>query len=106
MSLKGLGPRIRRYRQAKQWRQEELARRTCLSVSYIGMLERGEKLPKLATFVRIANALEVTADQLLADAFDRGYQIKVSQYTEQIGRLPLGDQKRIYDVLDTLLKNP
>ena len=106
MALEGLGPRIRSYRQAKQWRQEELARRTCLSVSYIGMLERGEKLPKLATFVRIANALEATADELLADALDQGYRIKISQYTERVGCLSPVDQKRIYDVLDTLLKNP
>ncbi len=106
MSLQGLGPRIRQFRQAKRWRQEQLAQKTSLSVSYIGMLERGEKLPKLSTFVRIANALEVTADELLSDVLDRGYQIKVSQYTDRIGSLPPVEQKRIYDVLDTLLKNP
>ena len=106
MSIQGLGPRIRQFRQEKRWRQEELARKTSLSISYIGMLERGEKLPKLSTFVRIANALGVTADELLADALDQGYQIKVSQYTDRIGKLSPVEQKRIYDVLDTLLKNP
>ena len=50
-----IGRQIRSRREANRWTQEELASRVGLSVSYIGMLERGEKLPKLITFLRIAN---------------------------------------------------
>lgn len=106
MAVKGLGKRIRFYRQQRNWKQEELAERTGLSISYIGMLERGEKEPKLDTFVLIANTLGVSANELLADCLDMGYQIKFSKYTEQIGALPAAGQKRIYDTLEVLLKNP
>lgn len=105
MALKGLGNRIRQYRQVKKWLQEDLAERAGLSVSYIGMLERDEKFPKLDTLIRIADELDVTPNELLVDSLKRGYEIKISKYTEQIGALPPAEQERIYDVLDSLLKN-
>ena len=105
MALKGLGNRIRQYRQNKKWLQEDLAEKTGLSVSYIGMLERDEKFPKLDTLMRIADELDVTPNELLVDNLKHGYEIKISKYTEQIGSLPPVEQDRIYDVLDSLLKN-
>ena len=105
MANEGLGRRIRSRREQKRWTQEELARQVGLSVSYIGMLERGEKLPKLSTFLRLANTLNASADELLADELNTGYTVAVTQYTEEIGRLPREEQKRIYRVLDTLIKN-
>ena len=105
MTVKGLGKQIRHYRLKKNWRQEELAEAAGLSTSYIGMLERDEKSPKLDTFVHLANILEASADELLSDSLENGYQIKLSKYTEQISSLSAADQKRIFDVLDTLLKN-
>ncbi len=100
-----IGRRIRLHRETNRWTQEELARRAGLSVSYIGMLERGEKLPKLRTFLRLANTLGASADELLAEELDTGYTVTVSQYTERIGRLSQEEQRRIYQVLDTMLKH-
>lgn len=44
-----------------------LLKKVGISIAYTGMIERGEKIPKLETFIRIANVLEVSADLLLAD---------------------------------------
>ena len=71
-----IGKRIRTIREEKGWKQEVFAEKVGLSPTYIGMIERGEKIPKLETFVRIANVLNVSA-----------------------GR------ERIYDVIDTLLRH-
>jgi transcriptional regulator with XRE-family HTH domain len=45
--------------------QEALAARAGLSVSYISMLERGQRTPPLDTLESIAKALAVTASALL-----------------------------------------
>ena len=95
-----IGRQIRSRREANRWTQEELASRVGLSVSYIGMLERGEKLPKLIT-----NTLKASADELLAEELDTGYTVTVTKYTERIGHLPKEEQQRIYQVLDTMLRH-
>jgi len=100
-----IGKRIRKCRESKGWKQETFAEKAGLSVSYIGMIERGEKLPKLETFIVIANVLEVSADILLADVLTTGYTIKNSLLSEKIGRLGKEDQEQIYDVIDTMLKH-
>lgn len=67
MTTDSIGRNIRKYRMEKKMRQEDLAEKTGLSANYIGMLERGEKLPALDTFISILNALEITADAVLCD---------------------------------------
>lgn len=105
MDLVSLGHNIRKYRVAQNLRQEDLAELTGLSSNYIGMMERGEKTPSLETFICIANALHVSADVLLADMLDCGFEVKSTQLTEKLDKLPLDERQRIYDVVDTLLKH-
>ena len=49
----------------------------------MGMIERGEKVPKLETFITIANVLGVSSDLLLADVISVGYNIKSSEMSEK-----------------------
>lgn len=51
MDLSGIGKQIREARLQKSWNQDQLAEKTNLSLAYIGMIERGEKIPKLETFI-------------------------------------------------------
>lgn len=104
MELKDIGKRIREKRLEKSWSQEDLAERVNLSAVYIGMIERGEKLPKLETFIKIVNVLEVSADELLVDVIDQGFEIQLSKYTEQIGKLNENEQKRIYKIIEAYLQ--
>ena len=64
----GIGARIKYYRMEKQLSQENLAERTELSHVYISYLERGERTPSLESIINIANALNVSADDLLSDS--------------------------------------
>ena len=84
-------------------RQEELAEKLDLSASYIGMIERGKKVPRLETFVEIANVLEVSADELLCGVVDHGYEIRMSEYTKRIGKISQEKRKLIYSLLDVCL---
>ncbi|MCM1494489.1 MAG: helix-turn-helix transcriptional regulator [Bacteroides sp.] len=103
MDLKAIGKRIKEKRLERSWSQENLSEKVGLSPVYIGMIERGEKQPKLETFIRIANALNVSADEILADVLIQGYKIKVSKYTEQIASLSEAEQKRLFNVIEAFL---
>ena len=104
MNSSSIGKRIRKYREAKGWRQEDFAEKIGLSVTYTGMIERGEKVPKLETFITIVNTLEVSADSLLADVLLTGYNVKSSEITEEIALLKPSERDRIYDVVNTMIE--
>lgn len=82
-----------------------MAEKIGVSTNYISMVERGEKVPSLETFINIFNALEVSADMVLADVLGKGYIVKNSILNEKISKLDSGDRNRIYEVIDTLLKH-
>ena len=86
-------------------RQEDLAEKADISVNYIGMLERGEKVPSLETFITIANALGVSADMLLKDVLDKGYEVKTSLLSEKLSEVSPETRETIYDVADTILRH-
>lgn len=52
-------------RRGKRMTQETLAKKAGISVSYVSMLERGERCPFLPTLESIARALSVPAISLL-----------------------------------------
>ena len=105
MKLDSIGKIIREYRLSRKLRQEDLAEKTGLSPNYIGMVERGEKIPSLETFICIANTLGVSADMLLTDVLDTGYTVKNSLLTEQMSKLTREDREKIYDVITAMMKH-
>jgi transcriptional regulator with XRE-family HTH domain len=100
-----IGKRIRQYREEQRMTQEKLAEKTNLSVTYIGMIERGERLPRLDKFIEIANALGVSSELLLADVLVTGYKVKISKIAEQLEKLPEEERTRIYEVVETMIKH-
>ena len=100
-----IGKNIRKYRLEKKLRQEDLAERAGLSTNYIGMVERGEKIPALETFVTILNVLKVSADVILADVLVTGYTVKDSLLAEKMAKLSKDERERIYAVIDTLIQH-
>lgn len=104
MELETIGRNIKKYRIEKKLRQEDLAEKTDLSANYIGMVERGKKIPSLETFISILNALEISADMVLADVLKQGYVVKNSLFSEDMQKLSQEDRERIYLVIETLIK--
>ncbi len=105
MDLKSIGPNIRKYRLERGMKQEQLAELTNLSANYIGMVERADKIPSLTTFIRIINALNVSADMVLGDILNNKYEIRSSLVFDKIGNLPDKDQQLIYAVIDAMLEH-
>lgn len=104
MELVSIGKNIRKYRQQKKMRQEDLAEKAGLSVNYIGMIERGDKIPALDTFITIVNALGVSADMILCDVVDTGYTVKASLLTDQLASLSKEEQERFFAISDAFFK--
>ena len=105
MKLDTIGKNIRKFREIKKLRQEDLAEKTDLTTNYIGMIERGEKIPSLETFINILNSLGVSADMVLSDVLDNGYTVKDSFLNEKLEKLVPEDRNRIYEVIDTMMKH-
>lgn len=105
MKLDTIGKNIRKFREIKKLRQEDLAEKTDLITNYIGMIERGEKIPSLETFINILNSLGVSADMVLSDVLDNGYKVKDSLLNEKLEKLVPEDRNRIYEVIDTMMKH-
>lgn len=105
MKLDTIGKNIRKFREIKKLRQEDLAEKTDLTTNYIGMIERGEKIPSLETFINILSSLGVSADMVLSDVLDNGYTVKDSLLNEKLEKLVPEDRNRIYEVIDTMMKH-
>ncbi len=103
MNLKTIGKNIRKYRKEKDIRQDKLAEMADLSTNYIGMIERGEKVPSLETFLKICEALDVSADMLLADTNYNGYRVKDSILSDKLNTLPEDERNKIYEIIDVMI---
>lgn len=103
MKYESIGKNIRKYRIEKKMRQEDLAEKTDLSTTYIGMVERGEKIPSLETFLSILNALSISADLVLYEELNTGYEIKISLLNEKLETLSAKDKTLVYNVVDAII---
>lgn len=56
---------VRRFREALGISQEKLAERADLHRTYMGAIERSEKIPSLVTVVKLAKALNVDISELI-----------------------------------------
>ena len=104
MDLKAVGQRIKDAREAKNLTQEELAALVNLSSTHVRVIERGLKVTKLDTFVAIANALDVSADELLVDVVAHSVTGVSNRLSDKISSLPMKEQKKIIKVIQALIE--
>ena len=99
MNLKAVGRRFKAARERKHLTQEQLAEIVDLSPMHVSVIERGVKPPKLETFVALANALEVSADELLQDTVDHAMESNASEIATLIQSLPRQDQQKLLSAI-------
>lgn len=81
------GVNLARCRAAAGISQEELSFRASLHRTQISLLERGERMPRVDTALRLAGSLGVPLDDLVAGLEWRpGYEVVVHGSWEVIGR--------------------
>jgi transcriptional regulator with XRE-family HTH domain len=106
MDFTKAGKQIRKYRMSLDLKQAQLAEQAGLSTDYISKMERGVRIPKLPNFIRVINALGVTADEILMDVLPKKtYDNRIQEYVERIGKMPDSEQERIFKILEAYLEN-
>lgn len=84
--------------------QEALAEKVGISWNYLGAIEREVKTPKLETLVRIINALEVSADDVMLDVILVGRKVQCTKLEEQIQNLSEKSQEKLLRIIEFLIK--
>lgn len=105
MNKTTLGLRIREARQAKGFSRQILAEKAGTGEVYLGEIERGLKMPSLSTFIRIVDALDLSADYLLRDELPSGKEFVLNEITQKLQHLTPKQRKTAADILDAYLGN-
>ena len=103
MESVALGKRIRESRINKGYTQQDLADRAEIGVVYISEIERGIKMPSLNIFIKIVDALDVSADYVLRDELPSGKEYVCTEITEKLLVLTPGQRKTASDILTAYL---
>ncbi len=93
-----IGERIREARMAKKMSQQELATKANISLPHISDIEHGKQTMKLMTFVKIIEALQISADVILranVPTVNQLYQNELSQIIEDCTPAEIESLKRI-----------
>jgi len=67
-TLVAIGGAIRRIRKLRSLSQEKLALLAEVDPSYLGRVERGDNAPAILTLKKLADSLQVSMAELMADA--------------------------------------
>ena len=102
MDAKTLGANIAKYRRAAGMTQEAVADKCGLTGAYLRQIELGFKVPRLETFLKIAEALNASADLLLADNLSTAFTTRSTELSEKISALSPEKQAFILDAIQML----
>ena len=98
-----LGKRIRESRIQRGYTQKELADRADIGTVYLSEIERGVKMPSLDTFIKIVEALEISADYVLRDELSSGKEYICMEMTEKLLSLTPNQRKTAAAILNAYL---
>ncbi len=74
-----IGQRIRKFRKAQGYSQEQLAEQVGISTTHMSHIETGNTKLSLPVLVDISNALHTTTDELLFNNADNQKQIAIKE---------------------------
>lgn len=102
------GCQLRAARKGHSWTQTELATKAGLSLEMIGMLERGQAAPSLATIEKLSDTLNVHCTTLLdgpANEIPGLDRVRIVQrIMRKLSEAPDAELGGIEQVIDTLIK--
>ena len=85
--------------------QEQLAEKMDISTTHMSAIERGVSGVTVEKLVQIINCLDCTADDLFCDVIHTGYRNKSSRLYDLIADLPAKEQQKIFNVVETMVRN-
>ena len=107
-NLKEIGLRIAQARKKKSMSQADLAEKAQVSISHISDIENGKKQIGIEIFIRITEALNVSADWLLRASNNEVKQIQRNEFDELLSDCTAAERKYLlrimHDVKEALFK--
>ena len=99
-----LGPRLKDARVKKGMTIQRLADEVGVMGNYISQMESGDKMPSMDTFIRLANTLDVTADDLLCDYLNAEKQVVNKKVNVDISSLDKSQQRFIEQLVALIIQ--
>lgn len=96
-----IGSRIREIRKSKKMTQEKLAELSGVEPSNISHIERAATKLSLPTLVSIANALDVTLDEIVYDNLNRSSHVSVKLIDDLLADCSPEELKALAEVIKT-----
>ncbi|MFN4227868.1 MAG: helix-turn-helix domain-containing protein [Candidatus Ratteibacteria bacterium] len=103
---KDLGKKIREIRKAKKYTQSELAWAIGVSPNFIGLIERGKKIPSLKTLLKISKTFQIPISYFFEEF---KYQIPeedllIKKISSLLKETSEEDKKVIYKLVKSIIK--
>ena len=99
-----LGQKIRALRKERKQTLETLAEAADIGLVYLGEIERGIKMPSLKTFIKLVNALDVSADELIGLETKSGRDYYAQKLSEQMQSLTQEETAAVLSILETTIQ--
>jgi len=77
-----LGRKVKAFRKRRGFSQLKLSEMIDRSPTYISYIERGSKCMSLNTLILLANALNVSADELLSDSLENTIKVSAHDFAD------------------------
>ncbi len=97
-----IGKMIRRYRKSMGVTQAELAEISGIEPSNISHIERGATKVSLPTLVKIANALNVSLDDLVYESINNNRHISVKMFEEELIDCSASELMALVEIVKTV----
>ncbi len=100
-----LGKKLKEARIKKSYTQEVLAETADIGTMYLSEIERGIKMPSLKIFIKLVEALDISADYVLRDELSSGQAYVLNDITEKLVHLTPAQRKGAVDILEAYIKS-
>lgn len=98
-----IGQNIKKFRVAKGLTQNKLDEKSGIEPSNISHIERGATKVSLPTLVSIANALDVSLDEIIYDSLVKNEHIKIKLIDEIIQNCNSEEMSALIEIIKTTL---
>ena len=105
MDFKAGGRNLQRIRKQRKLTQEQLAELVGCTSNTVSRIECGSLFPALDTVIILCNALNTTADSILAPYVQADSTLRWTHLADKLASLPAAKQDKIEVILDCLIDN-
>ncbi len=99
-----LGKRLREARIKKGLTQLALAEKADIGDYYLGEIERGIKLPSMNLFIKLIEALDISADYVLRGELTSGKEYVYDELTKKLENLTPQQRNAASEILDAYIR--